>query len=495
MTEARDFLNEEARGQTEGTVLDEMGNQMLQNKWKGLLEGIGDPWTRRCMARLYENQMNHLYSMKRQHLTESTLAQNIPDMVKFVFPIVRRVWANLVSNGLFSVQPMNSPIGGIFYWEYKYGTTKGTITAGDNMIENFDRNYSSEYVESETIGGAGTNFTGTTAWSPIKAWGTGQVGIAFVGTLAAGGTLTIYDGDGSGTLTGDTGGASTCTLATGVYDVTFSAAVTAVVANYFYSMENSADNVPQVNVDITLEAVKAYARQLKILWSSNAADDMRAVLGMDIEPELTSGVASEIALGVDRELLMLAYGSNTTNTATFDAAVPAGRNQIDHFRNIMTVIEKVSGVINTATHRGPGNFVVIGPGVQPIFGALATNGDLVRVFNDLPNIPSGQGTTGRQAFQLPQAPTGYGVYPMGYLQNKWTVIIDPYFPAGKIMVGLKGPLFTDSGLVYAPYVPLEMTAAFLDPGDFSLRKGMRTRYTKKLVNANFYGIITVTNLP
>jgi hypothetical protein len=84
---------------------------------------------------------------------------------------------------------------------------------------------------------------------------------------------------------------------------------------------------------------------------------------------------------------------------------------------------------------------------------------------------------------------------MGFLQEKWTVIIDPYFPSGKILVGLKGTLFTDSGLVYAPYVPLEMTAAFLDPADFSLRKGMRTRYTKKLVNSNFYGIITVTNLP
>jgi hypothetical protein len=495
--EARDYLSDNAAENSEGSIIDEDINMALQSKWSGMLEGVDDRWTRRCMARLYENEMVHLHRMKRRFLGESTLAQNIPDLVKFVFPVIRRVWANLIANGLFSVQPMNSPIGGIFFWKYLYGTTKGTITAGDEMIENFDRFYSSEYVDAEVIGaGPGTNFTGTMAWKPVKGYGMGQVGIEYLGTAASdGSTKRIYDADGTGTLTGDTGAASTITLATGVYDITFSENVTGVTANYFYNMEAQSDNVPQVNVQIDLEPVKAWSRKLKILWSSEAADDMRAVLNMDIEPELTSGIANEIALGIDRELIMAAYGSGTTNTDTFDAAVPPGRNQVDHFRNIMTTIEKVSGAINTRTHRGPGNFIVTGPSVQPIFGALATHGDLVRVFDNVSTPPAGQGVTGRQAFSLPQAPTGYGVYPMGFLQNKWTVIIDPYFPAGKMLVGLKGPMFTDSGLVYAPYVPLEMTSAFLDPADFTLRKGMRTRYNKKLTNSNFYGIITVTNLP
>jgi len=493
--EARDYLNDEALAQSAGTVLDEDLNVALQAKWGGLMEQGWDSWTKRCMARMFENEMVHLNQLKRRFLTEATLAQNIPDLVKFIFPIVRRVWANLIANGLFSIQPMNSPIGGIFYWEYKYGTSKGTITAGDNMIENFDRYYSSEYVDGESIGTGTDTYSGTLAWKPVKPYGMGQVGIEFVGTTDVGATLRIYDADGSGDLSGDVSGANTITFATGAYSIKFTASVNNVVANYFYNMEAEADNVPQVNVDITLEAIKAWSRKLKILWSSEAADDMRAVLNMDIEPELTSGVASEIALGIDRELIMAAYGSGTTNTDTFDAAVPPGRNQVDHFRNIMTTIEKVSGGINTATHRGPGNFLVIGPSVQPIFGALATHGDLVRVYTDVPTGPVGQGVTGRPAFPLPQAPSGYGVYPMGFLQNKWTVIVDPYFPSGKILVGLKGTMFTDSGLVYAPYVPLEMTAAFLDPADFSLRKGMRTRYAKKLVNSNFYGIITVTNLP
>jgi hypothetical protein len=495
--EARDFLNEDARSNVEGTILDENMSVALQAKWADMMESGWDSWTKRCMAQLYENELRHLDNIKNQYLRESTLAQNVPDLVKFVFPVVRRVWANLIANGLFSIQPMNSPIGGIFFWEYQYGTTKGTVAAGANMIQNFDRHYSSEYIDQEVIGAGPTDaYAGTLSWKPVKAYGLGQAGIEFTGTAVSdGSTKTITDSDGSGTLSGDTGAASTITYASGVYDITFSEDVTAVKANYFYNMEAAADNVPQVNINITLEAVKAHARKLKVLWSSEAADDMRAVLNMDIEPELTSGVASEIALGIDRELIMAAYGSGTTNTGTFDAAVPPGRNQVDHFRNITTVVEKVSGEINTRTHRGPGNFIVCGPDVQPVFAALATHGDLVRILDNPPTPPAGQGVTGRPAFPLPQSPTGYGVYPMGFLQSKWIVIIDPYFPAGKILVGLKGTLFTDSGVIYAPYIPLEMTSSFLDPADFTIRKGMRTRYTKKVVNPDFYGLITVTNLP
>ena len=494
--EARDFLNEEQRGQSQGTVMDDDLGRMLQAKWAPMLEGIEDRWMRRCTAIIMENQMKHVAGI-RGRLEESTLAQNVPDLVKFIFPLIRKVWPNLIANGLASIQPMTSPIGGIFYWDYKYGTTKGTITAGQNMIENFDRYYASEFINAEVIGaGPGTNFTGNVVWGPVKSYGMGQPGIKFVGQIV-GGELTIEDLDGSGTLGGDVGTTSTIDYVTKAYDVTFSASVTAVKAYYYYNMEGVAANVPEVNVDIQLEPVKAWSRKLKILWSSEAADDMRAVLNMDIEPELTAGVASEISLGIDREIIDGMYTSGTTNTEVFDAAVPPGRNQVDHYRNITTVLGKVSGRINTLTHRGPGNFLIVAPDVQPIFEALYTHGDLKGIYQPDAGTAGGNGpgVTGRSPFPLPTAPQGYGIYVMGMLQAKWTVIVDPYFPSGKILVGLKGPLFPDSGMVYAPYVPLEMTAAFLDPADFTLRKGMRTRYAKKMVNNKFYGIVTVQNLP
>jgi len=496
--EARDFLSEDNLGNTGGTALDDYKTGNLITKWAPLIEDVKDPWMRRCMAILYENEMAHLKNMQRRFLGESTTAAAVPDLVKFVFPVIRRVWPNLIANGLCSIQPTSSPIAGIFYWKYIYGTTKGTVVGGTTeMILNFDKWYSSEFVSGESIGaGPGTNFGGTLAWKPVKAAGLGQVGIEFLGTAVVGGaTLRIYDAAGTGTLTGDIGAGSTITHSSGVYNITFSAAVTGVTANYYYDMESTANNVPQVNVDIDLEAIKVWSRKLKILWSSEASDDMRAVLNMDLEPELTAGVASEINLGVDREMIDGMYTSGTLNTEVFDASVPPGRNQVDHYRNIITTIEKVSANINTRTHRGPGNFIIMGPSVQPIFGALATHGDLVRVYTALPELPMGPGVTGRQTFPLPTAPTGYGIYTMGYLQNKWTVIVDPFFPTGKMLVGLKGPMFADAGLVYAPYIPMEMTAAFLDPADWTLRKGVRTRYAKKLVNRDFYGIITVNNTP
>ena len=250
--EARDYLNEEARQNIAGSMLDEQLNASLLTKWTPLLEGVTDSWTRHCMARLYENEMQHLNDMKRKVLTESSLSGNVPDLVKFVFPVIRKVWANLVANGLFSVQPTSSPIGGIFYWDYKYGTSKGLVTAGDKMVENFDRWYSSEYVESEVIGaGPAANFTGTMAWKPIKPYGLGQIGIEYLGTAVSdSSTKRILDAAGTGTLSGDTGAASTLNLTTGVYDITFSENVTGVVANYFFDMEASSDNVPQVNIDI-----------------------------------------------------------------------------------------------------------------------------------------------------------------------------------------------------------------------------------------------------
>ncbi len=499
--EARDMIHgmdEDTRGNVGQTVMDDDMNRLLQQKWAPMLEGVEDSWGRRSTAIIMEEQMKYIGRMQRR-LGESTLQGSVPDLVKFIFPLVRKVWPNLIANNLCSMQPMTSPIGGIFYWDYKYGTTRNTITAGDNMIENFDRNYSTEFVDGDIwYTGTATGTTNGTLVAPVLAGNSmGRPNPTWTATRSGGGTYTATAVAGATTITGDVGGGDTINYTNGAVALTWTTSdVVSVVVSYVMNMENNSGAVPEVNVDIQLDPVKAWSRKLKVLWSSEAADDMRAVLNMNIEPELTAGVASEIGLGIDRELIMAMYNSGTTNTASWDAAVPAGRNQVDHYRNITTILAKVSGGINTATRRGPGNFIVCGPSVEPIFEALHTHGDLKGIYSDGgQGRQAGQGVTGRPQFALPQAPAGYGVYVMGTLQHKWTVIVDPFFPEGKILVGLKGPMFPDSGLVYSPYVALEMTQAFLDPADFSLRKGMRTRYCKKMVNDKFFGIITVTNLP
>lgn len=467
-------------------------NSTLVNRWSKFTEGVNG-WDKMVLSKMFENQMTHFWNYG-SHFLEATTTANIPNLVKFTFPLIREIWPNLVAKDLFSVQPTLTPIGGIYYYKLKYGSTKGTITAGDEMINNFDRNYTSELIEDQAVG-TGTNaYTGTFTWVPVKPYSLGQAGIVFTGTNGTGDTKTIADIDGSGTLVGDTGATSTITYSTGAYNITFDEVVTGVTATYYYDMESgtSAAMIPEMSADIQLDAIKVWSRKLKILWNSEITDDMKAILGMDIEPELTAGMAAEIMLGIDRELIMAAYGATSATTIPFDAAVPAGRNQIDHYRNILTVLEKGSSSINTETRRGNGNFIVMGPSVQPVVSALASHGDMVLNING-GVIPAGQGVGGQPQPALPMIGNGNGIYTLGFLQNRWRVVVDPFFPAGEIMVGLKGQRFADAGVVYAPYVPLEMTSAFLDPGDWTVRKGIRTRYARKVVNNKFYKRISVSN--
>jgi len=496
--EARQLLEQESKR----SIQDRSFVRAVSKKWEKMLEGISDPYTRGVTAILLENEVNHLYQLK-----ESTTTGSFADFIKFVFPMIRRVWPNLIGNRLASIQPMTGPIGGIFTWEYKYGTTKGTITAGDNMIENFDRFYSSEYIYNELIGtgdGLTANYTGTLTWLPVKpyqACPNAQVVLEFISTDISDNDMRIYDAagaSGASPLTGDVGAASTITFATGDYDITFNANVKnqePVYANYYYDMEAATNTVPQINLDISLESIKANSRKLRMLWSAEATDDLRAIHGMDAEGELVAGVASEVALEIDRELIMDMYAGAVAsgNSAVFDAD-PGTVNPVDHYRNILTPCTKVSQEIGKRTLRGPGNWMVTSPQASVLFAALEAHGDFKSLFSPGPG-PAGQGTLGQAAPTPPQGPEGFGVFTMGVLQNRWTVYIDPLFPNDKILVGLKGRTFLDAGMVYAPYVPLQVTSTVLDPDDMQFRKGMRTRYAKKLTNNNFYGIINLQNLP
>jgi len=480
-------------------------DEILKQKWAWLLDGIEEDWDRRNLARLFENQMNHLRDEVRKSgiISEATTKAAVPDYVKFIFPLVRRVWASLFANGLVSVQPMSAPIGGIFFFEYKYGTTKGSVTAGQNMIQNFDRFYSSERVYHELVDtgdGATANYTGTLDWFPVVPKDNfGRAGLEFTTVDVSDNVLRIYDADGSGTLAGDTGGASTVTYASGDFNITFSANVknlTPIYANYWFSMEAASANVPEVNVEISLEPVQAWSRKLKALWSSEAADDMRAMLGLDIESELVGGLASEIGLEIDREIIQDLYvaADAGTNKDTFDATVPPGRSPVEHYSGILTKLDKIATEIHTRTKRGPGNFIVCAPDVSTVISALSRHGDFKGVFSQTDPV-QGIGTGGRPGFPLPNAPQGYGIFEAGTLQNRWRVIVDPYFESGKAVVGLKGSTFLDSGYAYAPYVGLQITSTWLDPGNFQARKGLRTRYATKLMNSNFYGALEVNNTP
>lgn len=388
---------------------------------------------------------------------------------------------------------MTAPIGGIFYFDLKYGSTKGKVTAGDTLVRDFNRYYSSELVDEEIIGagnGAILAFTSTLDYVPVR-------DASMVISATIGGT--VYTATETGGVVAGVGpsGAITGTLnpTTGGVTVTFAAgdapdAGTNVVAKYSYNMEANS-NVPTVNIDIQLLEVKAQSRKLKALWSAEASEDLKAFHGIDAESEIVAGIAAEIALELDREIIQDLHEAASLYPVTFDlTTIPTATPELFHLRSIITVLTRCSNQIHKDTLRGPANWIVTGPDVCALIEQLTTHGDF---------RPAFAGMDGDK-IESPHMP---GVFKAGTLQSKWMVYRDPFYPvvnpgsgtgSGDLLMGYKGASFVDAGYVWAPYIPLQVSASFLDPADFVIRKGMRTRYAKKLLRSEFYKRVRVVNL-
>ena len=171
---------------------------------------------------------------------------------------------------------------------------------------------------------------------------------------------------------------------------------------------------------------------------------------------------------------------------SFDATVPAGVTETDHFKTLVTKMTRVSNQIHKGTHRGPTNWAVVGPDVATILEQLSAHADyrpLTSADNSMPQA------------SVEQVNTEFGIQKIGVVNNKFTVYKDPLFPEGKILMGYKGKSFLDAGFVYAPYIPLEMTPTFNNPDDYSYSKGFRSRHAMQLVREEHYGLVDVSNAP
>lgn len=402
---------------------------------------------------------------------------------------------------------MTAPVGAVFFFDYKYGSSKGKTTAGATFPASFDRDYSSEYVNSETLvlgngadwGGAGAALAGVLSWVPVRPLNTSSgFSVKIVEVTASGADLQTATDNGTGGFTGDvTGGA--INYGNGALTAfKFTTAVlntSKVVARYTYDGELNT-KVPQVNLDITKQAIEAQPRRLKALWSSEAAEDLRAFHGLDAETELVSGVAQEIALEIDREIINDLDVNSTGTTGSFSLTPAAGISEIDHLRSMITQISIVSNKIHKATLRAPANFIVTSPEISARLSQLTTHGDFRPLWVSGGASPYGPADMPRPLTQHGQ----FGIYKVGTLMNKWVVYEDPFFAtdaapgSSRMLIGLKGASFLDAGYVWAPYVPLQVTPTFLDPSDFSFKKGLRTRYGKKVLRSSYYGRLTVTGV-
>jgi hypothetical protein len=258
--------------------------------------------------------------------------------------------------------------------------------------------------------------------------------------------------------------------------------------------------IPEIDIKIESIAVTAVTRKLRARWSPELAQDLNAYHSLDAEVELTQILSEQIALELDREilndLLTQANGANLywsrapgkfvnkesgkiISRGTSLEPGPAFTGTVrEWYETLIETIIDAANQIHRKTLRGSANFIVVGPDVATILEASV----LYRPDYSL----DGDGQVG--------APMTVGAEKVGTLSNRFTVYKDPYFPRNKILVGYKGGSYLETGYVYAPYVPLIVTPTIFAPEDFTPRKGVMTRYGKKMVRSDFYGTVTVMDL-
>jgi hypothetical protein len=258
--------------------------------------------------------------------------------------------------------------------------------------------------------------------------------------------------------------------------------------------------IPEIDIKIESIPVTAQTRKLRARWSPELAQDLNAYHSMDAEVELTQILSEQIALEIDREilgdLLTGAKGANfywsrspgkfvnkktgaeVARTSTLNPGPAFTGTVREWYETLTETVIDVANEIHRKTLRGSANFIVVSPDVATILEASV----LYRPSYSL----DGDGQVG--------APFTMGAEKMGSLSNRFTVYKDPYFPRNKILVGYKGGSYLETGFVYAPYVPLIVTPTIFQPDDFTPRKGVMTRYGKKMVRADFYGTVTCLDM-
>ena len=471
------------------------------SKWEktGLLEGIDADYDKHNTAILLENQARQLISENSK-----TGGAGSEEWNGVALPLVRRIFGEIFAKEFVSVQPMNLPSGLVFWLDFKYGTDKGNnFAAGADVMGN-----TSASTPSGGLYGQGKE--GYTLNKATYAFDASATNNDATFTIAVG-DVTDEDLDlvaGFYVTSGSTI-VSDGTPTTDGTNMTFTANKALVstddlVLNYFKNTATAASRgdfeditggnpdkgaasdigIPELNVELRQEALVAKTRKLKVVWSPEFAQDLNAYHSIDAEAELTSMLSEYVSMEIDLEILaMLDEAALHTGAFTLESAAQGytptlasnGSARYDFGTWAQTLgyeMQKVSNAIHKATMRGGANFAVVSPEIASI----------------IESIPGFGADTDGTKTQF-----AAGVTKVGSFANRYTIYKNPYRTTGQgILMGFRGNQFLETGAVYAPYIPLIMTPLVYDPTNFTPRKGVMTRYAKKVVRPEFYGKVTVT---
>ena len=261
----------------------------------------------------------------------------------------------------------------------------------------------------------------------------------------------------------------------------------------------SNQQIPEINVQLRSDTVAAKTRKLKAQWTPEFAQDLNAYHSIDAEAELTSILSEYISMEIDLEVLDMlitnadtiegwsakvaqdvSVSTNTTAGGTTFPTIASAQNasgvyytKMSWFQTLGIKLQKVSNLIHQKTLRGGANFLVVSPKVSTI----------------LESIPGFAADSAGD-----QNKYNMGVQKIGAINNRYTVYKNPYMTENVILMGYKGSQFLETGAVFAPYIPLIMTPLVYDPVSFTPRKGIMTRYAKKMVRPDFYGKVLISDL-
>ena len=519
--------------------------QKLVVKWEksGLLEGIDNEWQKSGMATLLENQARQLISENSK--TSPNLGTGVGDeeWSGVALPLVRRVFGNIVAQELVSVQPMNLPSGLVFFLDFKYGNSFGKQVEGESLAGKTGPNSPSGSVGPFGEGGfygegrygysisASTVVEVTSATAPtqadfqdidfntevsaskndaadkffkvpiaisnfdnpdlksIRAWNladadaaalSGKVLPQFTKVVGANVQLIVSASHNLGRHTGS-------------YTVDYLKETTAGNRGDFEDRIGNATvdqlNIPEVNLELRSLPIVAKTRKLKAVWSPELAQDLNAYHSVDAEAELTSMLSDYISMEIDLEILdMLINDAQTVDFWSaksgedYDASTRGFventfyGTRFEWYQTLVAKIQKVSNEIHRLTLRGGANFVVVGPKIATILESIP---------GYMSNPGDGDAT---------QAQFAMGVSRVGQAGGRYTIYKNPYMSENQILVGFRGSNFLETGAVYSPYVPLITTPLVYDPSDFTPRKGVMTRYAKKMIRPEFYGLVKCKSL-
>lgn len=526
-------------------------NKQIVNKWAktGLLDNLKNEYEKNSIAILLENQAKQLIEESNRTGT----AAGSEEWAGVALPLVRRIFSEIAAKDFVSVQPMNLPSGLVFYLDFKYGTAQPGFATNSGKDSQADSvfgitgkdakdadpsgglygagrfGYSINDATSSAITMSAATINDTTAATGSVTHSTPsfyqfdtEFQNAYSASLAGGKIYTVTISSGSianadfeGVRAFKISGSNILgyfpqytTTNTANTQVTFVVSASAQPGNSVVSYQKQPTattrgdfeegatqtgatlDIPEINLELRSESIVAKTRKLKAVWTPEFAQDLNAYHSIDAEAELTSMLSEYISQEIDLEILdMLIKNAQTTERwsarigRTYDAATglfgnyateqaqASAFNQQTWFQTLGTKIQKVSNVIHQKTLRGGANFLVCSPQVATILESMpgyAVDGEGMKF--------------------------AMGVQKVGQLNGRITVYKNPYMLENQVLVGFRGSQFLETGAVYAPYIPLVMTPLVYDPTNFTPRKGVMTRYAKKIVRPEFYGLIQIDSL-